>query len=446
MGKWLSSLGYTLASIVAIFLLLPLFLGFLAEKKCKQIIGVINTTTPFSVKVISYQRGWFTANAITQISLEKLELPNQKLQQLNISAHIKHGPIIIDWTRFQFAQSVIKAEINFNEEQSHWLKKSFATEAIANIKIKFRLNGSTAITLDSHPFSYQDQDTNVHWKGLTIRSNFSPLCNKAKSDLDFSGLEIVNNNLSLHLGKINSSYRGNKTKAGLWIGERTLQIDSFSTKNKNDHLIAFDGINIHNIITGDPKNSANIATSITFNNATINNGTYNQNKLDFEVNKLSQDLLTKLQQQIFSNKIISSPASFGFDTLIAILNNGSEIKIKEISTNTSWGKLLASITIAFANQPNSIGILATIANSNVSANIKAEKMLALHLLEKFYQIKPSTNEPNNPEKQAENLLNDWLKSGKLMSSNTDNFLHLILEYKNNQLSINNKALVLTTKP
>jgi len=59
---------------------------------------------------------------------------------------------------------------------------------------------------------------------------------------------------------------------------------------------------------------------------------------------------------------------------------------------------------------------------------------------------PSQNQPNNSAKQAEVLLNDWQQSGKITTSELDNYLHMVVDYKNSQFSINNKYLTLTTKP
>ncbi|MDR1057194.1 MAG: YdgA family protein [Coxiellaceae bacterium] len=446
MRKWLSSLSYISINFIAILLLLPLLFGLLAEKKCAQLAEIINTTTPFNAKIINYQRGWFSATATAQVSLEKLEISSSKLQPLVISAHIIHGPMFIDWTRFQFAQAIVNVDINFNAEQNRLSKRAVDAKPIASAKIKLRLSGDTIITLNSLPFAHQDQENDIYWEGIKTRSIFSPLGNQVKSDLDFSGIEIKRKDFDLHIGKITSSYQGSKTTVGLWVGKRDLFLDSFSTKNDNNHTIAFDGLDIHNIVTENQKNSTNITTDISINNININGGIYNHNKLNFEIDKLDQTLLTKIQQRLLSSKIISTPASLGLDILISILNNGSEIKIKEISTNTPWGKFLSSITITSANQNNNPGLLATIANSTINADIKAERVLALHLLEKFYQIIPSQTKSNNPEKQAEDLLNEWQQSGKIVTSDQDNYLHLIFDYKNNQPLINNKLLILTTQP
>ncbi|MBU0743849.1 MAG: YdgA family protein [Gammaproteobacteria bacterium] len=446
MRKWLSSLGYILATLVAIFLLLPLILGLLAEKKCNQIIVAINTTTPFSAKIINYHRGWFSADATAQISLDKFGLSNQELQQLKIDANIIHGPVLIDWTRFHFVQAIINTKINTTETQNNWLKRSSDAEPITKAKIKFRLSGETVITLDSPPLTLKDQDNEINWRGLKIRTTISPLYNQIKSDIDFPGIDIKLKDFDFNIKDLKSTYRGNKTSSGSWIGDRNIQLSSFSTKNENNHVISFAGMNIHNAIFENQGNLVNINTTITIEDLNINDAAYNQNKLDFEINNLNQALLAKLQQQIISSKIASSPTSAALDVIISILNNGGEIKIKELNTNTPWGKLLSSINATCSNQPNNTGLLTTIANSTVNANIKVERALGLHLLEKFYKLVPSQTEASSPSTQAENLLNDWLQSGKILTSPDDHYLHITFDYKDNQPSINNKLLTLTITP
>src|SRR3989304_4451476 len=134
MRKWLSSLGYVLVALAAIFLLLPMLMGLIAENKCKQIADIINTTTPFNVKITDYQRGWFSADATAQISLNKSDTPNP-LHQLTITANIIHGPVLIDWARFQFVQAMVNPNINLNSAQKK-LVNIAATLAIDNLNIK----------------------------------------------------------------------------------------------------------------------------------------------------------------------------------------------------------------------------------------------------------------------------------------------------------------------
>lgn len=445
MCKWLTTLGYTILLIVAILILLPLLFGFVAERKCKQIINAINDTTVLSAKIIDYQRGWFSANATAQLSLDKFELPNKELQQLTINANIIHGPALMDWARFHFVQAMVDAAINLNAAQNQWLKRDDDADPIATIKVKFKLNGNTDIILNSPPLIYQSQENSLNWSGLKIKSIYSPSYNQVKSKIDFSGIDLKTKNINFHLGEITGTYQGIKTSSGLWLGERNLQLDAIIITNSNNRGVAFGDVNIQNIIAANEKNLVNITTAITIGNLNINNGIYNQNKLDLKINNLDPPLLTQLQQQLLSSKIISSPTSVLFDTVMSLLNNGSEIQIKQLVTNTPWGKLLSTANIALANQPNNIGLLAAITGSTVNLNIKTERALASHLLEKFYHNLP-TKQPYDPAKQAEITLTTWQQSGKILMMKDDPYLHLSFDYKNNQLTINGKQLILTTKP
>jgi len=448
MRKWLTTAGYTATTLLAILILLPLLMGMLAEKKLNSFVEIINSSTPFHLKITDYRRSWFTSKATAEIKLNKLETANPQLNYLIITANITHGPVIMDWLRFRFIQSMINADINLNSAQNNILKREPNAPAIATARIKFRLNGNTDTDLDSPPLAYQDQEINLRWQGLKIEAFFSNLYNKTKSKISFAGVNFVTKDYNFHLAGITSIYQGEKKSSGLWLGERNLQINSFATKNTDSKLTAIEGLDIHNTITADQNNTTNLATKITINNLNLNGTVYEQTNLDLEINKLGQDSLFKLQQQLALNKNIPSPQiGMVFDAIIALLNNGSEINIKQLSTTTPWGKLIAIIKIVFANQPNNGGLLATITNSTVHTDIKTDRTLALHLLEKFYQNKPGTpQQQTNPTHQAESLLNAWQQSQKITVSEHDHYLHVLFDYKNNQIAINNKQLVLTTKP
>lgn len=446
MRKWLTSLGYIVATVVIILLILPLLLGFLAEHKCKQIIATINSTTPFSAKIVDYRRGWFDADATAEISLEKLGLPNEELYKINIVSHIIHGPILIDWTRFQFVQALINAHLSLNAAQNDWLKRSPTSEPIASAKIKFKLDGETKINFVSPKFEYQSQDNTINWQGITINSIFSTLYNQAKTQIELPGLDFSTKERSINIGQVSSTYQGKKTSDNFWLGERNIKIASFATRNDNNRIIACGDLHINSATTpAKKKNYANLNIVVAVNNLNINGGSYGQSKLDLEIDNLEQTLLTKLQQQLLSNKITPLPSGSLIDNIIAIVNNGTGVTLKEFYTTTPWGKLFADLKITFADQPKNSGFLATIMGSTINTNIKADRALFLHLMEKFYQTIPLQNTNNNPTQQAEELLADWLKSEKILTTQEDNYLRLNFEYKNNRPTINNQLFVLTTK-
>ncbi len=445
MQKWLTSLGYTIIIAVVIILPLPLLFGFFAERKCKQMAEIINTTTPLAVKIISYDRGWFSSSATTQISLNNLEIPNKELYQLTINANITHGPVLIDWVKFYFVQAMVDATINLNDAQNKWLNREPNAEPLATMKVKFRLNGETTIVLNSPATTYQSEAIKIDWRGLNTKATFSPLYNKVKSTLEFAGIDVKTPEREIHLGKTTSSYQGNKSSNEIWLGERDLQCAAFSTTNDNNRTISFDKLNIHNLATGDEKNLIDISGMLDVDTLNINGGIYTQNKIDLEIKKMDQGLPAALLQQLISGKIISSPTTAFFGIMVDIMSSGSTLNFKKIETITPWGKIFSDIKMIFPNQSPHSGLLLMITGSSVSANIKAERAIALHLFEKFYQILPS-RETMDPAKKAESLLTEWQQSGKIITSNEDSYLRLAFEYQNNRPLINGQLLQLTTKP
>lgn len=445
MGKWLSPFLYFLIALISIFLLLPLLMGMISESKCKKIVQVINNTTPVQVKIVDYKRGWFDSDATAQITLDKLDLENQELLQLGVTAKINHGPLLINWARFSFAQSMVDAKVCLNAAQNRLLNRPFGAEPIATAKVKFKLSGNANITLDSPPLVYQGQKNSFNWRGLKIKSKVSYLFDQLQSNIDFAGIDIGFEDHSFHLGQVTSFYHGTKTSHGLWIGDRNLKIASFALKNTNNRIFSLGNLNLHTVITEATQDTFNLTTELAVNNLNINGATYSQSKLNFDINGLNQITLINLQKQLISDKKISfSQLNIGLDTLLALINNCLEINIKQFNSTTPWGKLIATIKIIFNGHPNHYGLIATIFNSSIDANIKSQRHLVLHIFEKFYQKVPAQDAKTNATQKAEELLQDWQESGKITTSEDDNYLHMKLDYKDNQLLINDKQLTFTT--
>ena len=133
--------------------------------------------------------------------------------------------------------------------------------------------------------------------------------------------------------------------------------------------------------------------------------------------------------------------------MMSIINNVSGIEIKQLNANTPWGKLIANIKISFNGQPSPLGLIAVIFNSHINADFKAQRHLVLHLIEKLYQVMPSSQKPlKSSSKKAQEVLEQWQQSGKITTSDKDNYLHTTVNYKDGQLLINDKELTFGIKP
>jgi uncharacterized protein YdgA (DUF945 family) len=442
MRKYLWSLAFALIALAVIIFLLPGMMGFVVESKYQKIAATINSNTPLKIEIIDYQRGWFSANATARISLDLFEQEDQDLRQCIITAHILHGPIIVNLERLHFAIGIINAEFNLNEIQNTLLKRADDAGPIAVSNIKIKLNAATDLAFESPPLSYQDTENSFQWKGLKINAEFSQMFNQAQLAVDFPGINIDIKNYIFHLSGANGSYKGNKISDGLWSGERNLRINSFSTKRGGGSALVFNDVNLHFLID-DHEDIINAVVDIALDGLNIGNDSYNKSKLDLEINNVNKAAFIKMRQQLVSDK---DSLGSDFDAIISLLSSGGEVNIKQFDTASPWGKLLATIKIIVAKQPKNKGILTAIASSIVTSDIKIERSFALHLIEKFYekiQFQKQTRE--SLSNQAESLLNEWQQSGKITNPDKGPYLHVVFDYKDGKSLLNGKALILTTK-
>lgn len=447
MRKWLYSLLYLVIILLTITLLLPFLMGVISKNRCDQIAKEINEKSPASIKILSYKRNWFHSNATANVDFIKSDTSDKKSPSFNITAKIKHGPLLINWIRFNFAQAIIDADVRFNSAQNENFKPQINSESIANIRIKFRLNGDTRITVDSQPSTYHDKEKSLNWHGLKIKSNISSLHNKTQTKIDFSGIDIESKKYSLYLGAATGFYQGNKIDNGIWTGERNLQFSSFSIKNENDRVTSFKDLNLQIITTKTKDRSVDFTTKLSADSLSINGAIYDKNNLDFTAYDLNPITLSKIQRQLITNQdIFALNTTTTLSTLIEIINNTGKIEIKNLSSNTPWGKLITDINMIFNLTPNPTGLISTVFNSQIEANFKAQNHLALHLIEKFYEIIPNKEKQiKDPSKKAQETLEEWLNSGKLSTSEKDNYLHTNINYKNGQLLINDRELTFGIK-
>ncbi len=440
MQKKITSWLYILLLVMATTLVLPGILGIVAKSKCQNLVEIVNSATVVSAKITKYRHGWFSSRAKIIISLDKL-FPTNGFEQITLKAKIHHGPFFINWARFKFVQATANAEIELSDEQNRLLNRTPSSPPLAQLKIRFKPSGTAEIILESPKFSYQRDNNYLNWQGLRAKVIFSPLYNQASSDLNFTGFDACFDEHSLKLADLTTSYHGKKEDAGVWLGERSLQIGFLKSKNKNGHTITVTNFKIKNLLTNNSNNRLDLNLAISSDKVEVNDTSYDQNNLDLEFTELDQTLFGNIQKLFTSTKLVFAPQNIVLDLIASALNNQGEIRIKRLSSNTSRGKLFASIKLICDNQA-SIGWLTALASSSVTANVIAEKSIFLYLLEKFYQNINSTKTSMPADIRAKNTLVEWQKDGSVLKTNEEPALEVKLEYKDNQFSINGKPLII----
>jgi uncharacterized protein YdgA (DUF945 family) len=196
-----------------------------------------------NLRVVSkkYDRGWFSSNAETIFEYRK---GNRPILALSEHDYVVHGPISLKGILrrkiklepfLAHIKTEVRGQLNNRSELADMLKLLPPLE----IDTVFSLQGDGTSNISMQSFSYRHENLKefLTWKGLSGNSSFVPKGNKLRMDLNFPGLEIIDEDFS-------SSFSNAEIALNLQDANNKIngQLDSISFKTKN--------VEIHNFSLG----------------------------------------------------------------------------------------------------------------------------------------------------------------------------------------------------
>lgn len=475
---------FTSAILIAAFVFsLPFLMGMLAENKFTQVIETIAGFSNAEIKITNYQRHWFDSDATITVTMHprtaaslynqaspsdfsELQqiIENSQINQFSIKAHILHGPIIFTDNKIRFAQAIINSDINLTPEQNALFNLPTPNTAIASFQTVIRLDGSSVLTVNVIPFTYQEKTTAsiITSKDISLQMRFSATMNKMDSNFYLQNFNAKSDTTVLNINELKSEYNATKTITNLWVGEKNTSLTSFSLNSPDVNLL-LENLNL-NSSSKEDKGLISSATTVAMNNLMINGEKYGPNNFAWTLNKLNAAVLSKIKQQarlLRTQKPVLLQSGKLLNLFLQLINNGAEIDISKFEINTPNGKIDLKAHVVFANQPNN-NIQSTLSSMNLDLELIAGQKIATNLAEKIYSVisnKPlpltdtqqktpsavvpevsSTtvvSAPVDTNNQADQLLANLVTSGVFISE-SDNF-KLHLTYTNGNLLINGKS-------
>ena len=425
--KKILSVLITLIVIVAIGLLLPYFMGVLAQKKCQELAGTFANLARVEITVTDYKRHWFDSNATFMLKLRQplvlngmgLDKANSELQQLTVNAHILHGPVVISPRSIKLAQAVVEAEVVLTREQNALLQRENDALPLANISLGINLDGSSSLRIKGAPLTFKVEKVGLNLQGLNIQVAFSAFLNKIKSTIDLPSFDFSHEDSLLHVEGLTVNYVGAKNNLDLWVGQRQVALKSLSVKSGSNDNLALAGFMLTTNVTEEQR-LVTAQTTISLDSLNFNNMSYTQNTIDWEANNLDVAMLAKLQHEIRKLSDMSDPSLQQGMSIVKylglLLSKGVTLNIKQVASHTPWGEFMAAGQIDAAKN-NDEDFLAVLTNLRGEFNLQVEQALAQYLLAKYYESDVK-DVPVSPEEQAKNTLNEWLKSGTILLEGT----------------------------
>lgn len=145
---------------VAGALIAPTFIGQHAEREIKAIAEAIDANPIYSVKLVSYERSWFSAQGVLNVAME-LPLPQQDGSTKTVSVtsgdvvlEVQHGPLL---TRFDGGLGLLSWQLTADDDTKRTTLEWSEEQPL------YQLTGSMGLTGEA---AYEDTIADVVYRGI----------------------------------------------------------------------------------------------------------------------------------------------------------------------------------------------------------------------------------------------------------------------------------------
>lgn len=308
-------------------LLMVYFVAEIAEKEIKSIFSA-SQSRDVSVKLISYQRNFFTATAISEVTILTDQASNLSF---NINTDIVHYPY----------QAVLKNVMKITDKamakkaKSYFVKSQWIS-SIERINIFSQLSGQLTVaagkyegekeTLTSEPvvvdyqidLKNQTADFKLNWAGLTGTTN-GTLFN------------IDTLQLASHVGELSTSSNY----------DYQLQINTIEVQQNNSHSV-LQGL----VLNGSSQQGVLQQTIDTTNELIVHSYKINTGVTQAFTNNRLKFALTGLYQPAFELLNTGSDDTQEIENaFVELVNHGAQLTLSQLGSTTPWGEVDGSFDL-----------------------------------------------------------------------------------------------------
>jgi uncharacterized protein YdgA (DUF945 family) len=439
MRKWFYIFLVVVIIIAALILIPPYFMG----REVQKTIASIPSSESFRFAVTEYRRGWFSSDVTIKMMIKNpngLDLvkiaggdESSQYLQITVNEHIIHGPVIFTPSKhFMLGQAYILGSIN-------------EADMTAKNATLITLNGKIDTTILASQVHFTPPRSNVTTRSQDILAHlqFKPNLQQVRGTIKIAAVTVATPNSQQAFQGIKSTFDLNRSAAGIFVGERELKLDRFSSTQGNDHI---DAQNLDLRSRSDEK-KGKISTHITgrLEKITVDNGSYGPHVLDINLKDMdanalfaiSREAIMMSTQNNLAAQIARSLQLARYNQLLwNLFGRGMQIDLKQLNMATRWGTVNAVAEFNFEPLPGEMGNPIAILQK-FKGNLQ---LLLPQALVKEVALHHFSGNPQiiNPQQQADQLIDYWVKNQWLIADGTNYKMDIKYQYKN--VLINNKPL------
>jgi len=434
-----------------IIFLTPFVIGILIEKNYPGIFEKLSRAPQVSSKIIQYQRGWFSSNAIIKVTLHSPRIRNYS-ESVEIISHIQHGPVILEKLADGSKKLLVAIAIMKNHSNTHFLKMK--------TRVVWQITGAIKGHVFPSSLVYQFLDGNLTISGVKgnfkLSRSFQEM--SGKMSMDSGSLVLKNSNIVppvirplIKLNQMSSDVdfknvkfkdKRNKVIGKLWFGYRKVNIGKLTIFNREGHPFEFSNISL-NMTSTQQDDKANLALRYGINQVKGSDLAVGPIQFAIAMDGLNSQALAQLTHQLTKEqqrrKLTQRELAKFYQPALSLLGQGFIISLQKFNIGTAQGAvdLTAHITVPKQSGAPNFHFLAD--NLAASLQLKMPRIWLLHLLTHFFNHEDHQNEangqqPQTAEQKANQSIEDWINNKILIQKDKD--LLFDLTYKKGDLLIN----------
>jgi uncharacterized protein YdgA (DUF945 family) len=466
MKKWL---GGIIVLLLLIGLITPGLMGIVAQKRLTSLAANLPANSPFTLKVISYDKGWFSSNVQLDVTLNNAKY-NPPIH-FQVNEVVKHGPFIISFKPFyvNIAQAYAHGEVIVPEDQQALFKQYVDQTTLVNDCITLHLFGGISLKLMAPELTVSsptDKNVKITLENLASTATLSGNMKKVVTHTVLQSLLWQDTNTVVTVTNVASGSALRVSPQGLWLGQMRGSLESINVQADSKPSFTLKNLQ-YNSNSKESKGLISMLSNLTVDNVTIKDASYGPGQLTFSFKNVNAAPLARLKK--FSRMISQAqPGSVNMDMasqhteklVLRTVARGLQFSVDPISLQTPNGQLTGQIDISLPNlledqkgQPLKhprLTIPALIGNMNGSVQFSVPKAIVQNSLSQSIEanlqsVSQAANAPATQQQitaaasqRATVQLQGWVAAGFLADNGTN--YQFSAAYQQGQLLINGKPL------
>ncbi|WP_250656727.1 DUF945 family protein [Alkalimarinus coralli] len=373
--------GVGLAGLGVVALGGPYVSGTQAESQYHQAIQALNNQAGVTVISEEYDRGYFAADSITLIQLDRTEFDEELPKEIRFKTHYSHGVYSVNAV----------SHLIFDEETTAELEKLLGDKPPVEVITTVNLFGDASVVAKTPEVDYSDDESGdkVSISALEMIVDIPSSLEQVTASIDWPGMNLSGESgEEIKVGQFSMTQTGSQLTDYLWASDMTMTLDSI-TGLESGQRFDLKKLEMSSVTEQSSEGRVDSGFEMSIDSVKLNEDEFKNHKLVFSLKNLAMiefDALMETFDKLEETSQIGDPqqqamaqmeqfARVGQD-VTALLNKGLEIDVSELFVNTPKGDVKGLLHI---EQPESKevsnagpGALLKTTKGNLSLSIPAQ--------------------------------------------------------------------------